>query len=61
MENKAKRLNRDAKIKLLQVLQAGALTESDQKELRQLLGVNPITLEIIDRREQVNNEYNNKT
>jgi hypothetical protein len=51
MENKA--IDREMKIMLLQALKRGYFTASDLDMLSRKAGYEPITVEVIDRREQV--------
>lgn len=49
-------INRDMKLHLLGILKKGYITKSDVQELGKLTGIETITIEVIDRREQVEND-----
>lgn len=46
-------INRDMKLHLLGILKKGYITRNDVQELGKLTGIETITIEVIDRREQV--------
>lgn len=48
-------INRDMKLHLLGILKKGYITRNDVQELGKLTGIETITIEVIDRREQVEN------
>lgn len=48
-------INRDMKLYLLGILKKGYITRNDVQELGNLAGIETITIEVIDRREQVEN------
>lgn len=48
-------INRDMKLHLLGILKKGYITRNDVQELGNLAGIETITIEVIDRREQVEN------
>jgi len=51
--NEERVLTREAKVKLLSILQAGRVSRDDAREISRLLDLPSLTLEIIDKTEQV--------